>query len=175
MYLWEQRGSAWHSCQNGMEVLGVSWRVEDIRTGREDVPDGEKAANWNWKLKFIQQNAFILDIVLHMISSNLHNKTVQWGLSSPCYRWKQIQGGEVPCIQLGDCQSQIKDPSQGYETYSVGDTVNTFVMSLWQMVTDCGDHFEIYRNFFFFFCLFVFLGPHAWHMEVPGIGVRLDL
>ena len=31
--------------------------------------------------------------------------------------------------------------------------------------------------FFFFFCLlsFVFLGPHLWHMEVPRLGVELEL
>ena len=28
-------------------------------------------------------------------------------------------------------------------------------------------------NFFFFF--FSFLGPHLWHMEVPGPGVELEL
>uniref|UniRef100_A0A4X1VQB1 Protein-L-isoaspartate(D-aspartate) O-methyltransferase n=1 Tax=Sus scrofa TaxID=9823 RepID=A0A4X1VQB1_PIG len=26
--------------------------------------------------------------------------------------------------------------------------------------------------FFFFFCLFVLLGPHLWHMEVPRLGVQ---
>ena len=28
--------------------------------------------------------------------------------------------------------------------------------------------FEATSLSFFFFGLFVFLGPHAWHMEVPG-------
>ena len=27
----------------------------------------------------------------------------------------------------------------------------------------------------FFSFLFVFLGPHPWHMEVPRLGVQLDL
>ena len=26
-----------------------------------------------------------------------------------------------------------------------------------------------------FLCLFWFLGPHLWHMEVPGLGVELEL
>ena len=30
-------------------------------------------------------------------------------------------------------------------------------------------------NFAFFVCLFVFLGPHPWHMEVPRLGVELEL
>ena len=29
-------------------------------------------------------------------------------------------------------------------------------------------------NYFFLF-LFVFLGPHLWHMEVPRLGVTLEL
>ena len=29
--------------------------------------------------------------------------------------------------------------------------------------------------FFFIFCLFVFLGPRPWHLEVPGLGVELEL
>ena len=28
--------------------------------------------------------------------------------------------------------------------------------------------------FIFFFCLFVFLGPHLWHMEVPRLGVKSE-
>ena len=28
---------------------------------------------------------------------------------------------------------------------------------------------------FFFFCLFVFFGPHPRHMEVPRLGVELEL
>ena len=31
------------------------------------------------------------------------------------------------------------------------------------------------RVFFFFFGLFVFLGPYLWHMEVPRPGVQLEL
>jgi len=29
--------------------------------------------------------------------------------------------------------------------------------------------------FFFFFFVFVFLGLHPWHMEVPRLGVELEL
>ena len=29
--------------------------------------------------------------------------------------------------------------------------------------------FFSFFSFFFFFC---FLGPHPWHMEVPGVGVK---
>ena len=29
--------------------------------------------------------------------------------------------------------------------------------------------------FFFFFWSFVFLGPYPWHMEVPRLGVKLEL
>ena len=29
--------------------------------------------------------------------------------------------------------------------------------------------------FFFFFGLFVLLGPHLWHMEIPRLGVQLEL
>ena len=29
--------------------------------------------------------------------------------------------------------------------------------------------------FFFFFGLFVFLGLHPWHMEVPRLGVQLEV
>ena len=29
--------------------------------------------------------------------------------------------------------------------------------------------------FFFFFFFLVFLGPHPWHMEVPGLGVQSEL
>ena len=32
-----------------------------------------------------------------------------------------------------------------------------------------------YFNFNFFFCFFVFLGLHLWHMEVPRLGVELEL
>ena len=32
---------------------------------------------------------------------------------------------------------------------------------------------RIFFSFLFFF--FGFLGPHAWHMEVPRLGVKLDL
>ena len=37
-----------------------------------------------------------------------------------------------------------------------------------------------YEHFFFFFLFsfflsFVFLGPHLWHMEVPRLGVELEL
>ena len=28
---------------------------------------------------------------------------------------------------------------------------------------------------FFFVCLFCFLGPHPWHMKVPGLGVESEL
>ena len=28
---------------------------------------------------------------------------------------------------------------------------------------------------FFFFFFFFFLGPHPWHMEVPSLGVQLEL
>ena len=28
--------------------------------------------------------------------------------------------------------------------------------------------------FVFFVCLFVFLGPHPWHMKVPRLGVQLE-
>jgi len=28
---------------------------------------------------------------------------------------------------------------------------------------------------FFFFFFFCFLGPHPWHMEVPRLGVQLEL
>ena len=31
------------------------------------------------------------------------------------------------------------------------------------------------RYIFFFFGLFVFLGPHLWHMEVPRLGVESEL
>ena len=27
----------------------------------------------------------------------------------------------------------------------------------------------------FIFCLFIFLGPHLWHMEVPRLRAELDL
>ena len=30
-------------------------------------------------------------------------------------------------------------------------------------------------SFFFFFFFFAFLGPHPWHMEVPSLGVELEL
>ena len=30
-------------------------------------------------------------------------------------------------------------------------------------------------SFFLFFFLFVFLGPHLWYMEVPRLGVQLEL
>ena len=33
--------------------------------------------------------------------------------------------------------------------------------------------FEIILNFFFF-CLF-FLGLHPWHMEIPRLGIQLEL
>ena len=35
----------------------------------------------------------------------------------------------------------------------------------------------IYRSlsFFFFSFFFVFLRPHLWHMEVPRLGVELEL
>ena len=37
--------------------------------------------------------------------------------------------------------------------------------------------FKLYRIYisFFFFLSFVFLGPHPWHMEVPRLGVYLEL
>ena len=34
----------------------------------------------------------------------------------------------------------------------------------------------IYIYIIFFFCLsFVFVGPHLWHMEIPWLGVQLEL
>ena len=30
---------------------------------------------------------------------------------------------------------------------------------------------ETNSQIFFFFCLFVLLGPHQWHIEVPRLGV----
>ena len=33
----------------------------------------------------------------------------------------------------------------------------------------------IYLFIYFFFFLFWFLGPHPWHMEVPRLGVELEL
>ena len=32
-----------------------------------------------------------------------------------------------------------------------------------------------YSMHFLFVCLFVLLGPHPWHMEVPRVGVKLEL
>ena len=29
--------------------------------------------------------------------------------------------------------------------------------------------------FFFFFLSFVFLRPHLWHMDVPRLGIKLEL
>ena len=31
------------------------------------------------------------------------------------------------------------------------------------------------EKFFFFVCLFVFLGPHPWYMEAPRLGVKPEL
>ena len=31
------------------------------------------------------------------------------------------------------------------------------------------------KRFLLLFCLFVFLQPHLWHMEVPRLGVQLEL
>ena len=38
-------------------------------------------------------------------------------------------------------------------------------------------HLSIHKplSFFFCFCSLVFLGPHPWHMEVPRLGVGLEL
>ena len=32
-----------------------------------------------------------------------------------------------------------------------------------------------YFDFFLFYFVFVFLGTHPWHMEVPRLGVKLEL
>ena len=34
---------------------------------------------------------------------------------------------------------------------------------------------SVWNFFFFFFGLFVFLGPHMRYMEVPRLGVKLEL
>jgi len=34
---------------------------------------------------------------------------------------------------------------------------------------------EPYLPFFFFFFFFCFLGPYLWHMEVPRLGIKLEL
>ena len=34
---------------------------------------------------------------------------------------------------------------------------------------------SLIQIFIYFFCLFVFLGPHLRHMEVPRLGVKLEL
>ena len=39
----------------------------------------------------------------------------------------------------------------------------------------CGRHFKEYIDIIYFFFIFLFLGPHLRHMEVPGLGVELEL
>ena len=39
----------------------------------------------------------------------------------------------------------------------------------------CHTEKKILRLFFFFFFFLVFLGPHPQHMEVPRLGVELEL
>ena len=34
---------------------------------------------------------------------------------------------------------------------------------------------NIMFSYLFIYCLFVFLGPHLRHMEIPGLGVQLEL
>ena len=31
------------------------------------------------------------------------------------------------------------------------------------------------KSFLLFLFVFIFLGPHLWHMEVPRLGVKLEL
>ena len=46
---------------------------------------------------------------------------------------------------------------------------------LWEETCELGSGYSLSLSFFFF-CLFVFfLGPHRWHMEVPRLGVQLEL
>ena len=42
---------------------------------------------------------------------------------------------------------------------------------------ECGknDLVEASVLFYFYYFNFVFLGPHLWHMEVPRLGVELEL
>ena len=34
---------------------------------------------------------------------------------------------------------------------------------------------HLFYLFLFYFCIFVFSGPHPWHMEVPRLGVQSEL
>ena len=51
-------------------------------------------------------------------------------------------------------------------------------MILWAVV-DLFPYYLFNVYLFFFVCLFVFffcfLGPHLWHMEVPKLGVEMEL
>ena len=36
------------------------------------------------------------------------------------------------------------------------------------------NYYHLHFILFIYFCLFVFLGPHPWCMEVPSLGVKLE-
>ena len=60
-----------------------------------------------------------------------------------------------------------------WETYVY---IYTFLLGIFLRVNQVSQRIYIlYQQFFFFSFLFFFLGPHLWHMEVPWLGVELEL
>ena len=45
-----------------------------------------------------------------------------------------------------------------------------YLLQCWGLGRPC----YIILNYFFLIFIFFFLGPHLWHMEVPGLGVELE-
>ena len=50
----------------------------------------------------------------------------------------------------------------------------SFLLSL-SLSLSLSPSLSLFFFFFFFFFFFVYLGPHLWHMEVPRLGVELEL
>ena len=80
--------------------------------------------------------------------------------------------GDDRGTNLAGAQSQVplKQCSQGKGERVEKSTCTFFILFIPTLST-----FPPSQYFFFFFFFFVFLGLHPWHMEVPGLGIELEL
>ena len=63
----------------------------------------------------------------------------------------------------------VKGEGQRHASFKHNEIVQVLVAEYYMMeVLQLNDFFFL---FYFIFCLFVLLGPHPWHMEVPRLGV----
>ena len=107
------------------------------------------------------------------ISGLVNSDYILWPLRGRCLRMAQwISVLNLRHAPLMISEKELREQHQGLSSLNLLDIIQDWYCT-WYRYQALITWLEIVKRGLFFF--FVFLGLHSWHMEVPRLGVQLEL